>query len=83
MEKDIVIEQLRAQLKQSRSRMAAMEEEQAADTAPLEGLLSQLGELKVRNVTINTPSIVVQLSLCTDILIVSMFFFDLTAEVFF
>ena len=48
MEKDIVIEQLRAQLKQARSRIAAMEEEQAADTAPLEGLLSQLGELKVR-----------------------------------
>ena len=63
MEKDIVIEQLRAQLKQSRARMVAMEEEQAADTAPLEILLSQLGELKVRNVT--PPSIVVQLSLCT------------------
>ncbi|CAM9700671.1 unnamed protein product [Scytosiphon promiscuus] len=46
MEKDIVIEQLRAQLKQLRSRMAMMEEEQAADTAPLQGLLTQLGELK-------------------------------------
>ena len=57
MEKDIVIEQLRAQLKQARSRMAAMEEEQAADTAPLEGLLCQLGELKVRNVT--PPSLMV------------------------
>lgn len=48
MEKDIVIEQLRTQLKQLRSRMAVMEEEQAADTAPLQGLLNQLGELKVR-----------------------------------
>ncbi|CAM9160885.1 unnamed protein product [Hapterophycus canaliculatus] len=46
MEKDIVIEQLRTQLKQLRSRMAVMEEEQAADTAPLQGLLNQLGELK-------------------------------------
>lgn len=48
MEKDIVIEQLRTQLKQLRWRMAVMEEEQAADTAPLQGLLNQLGELKVR-----------------------------------
>lgn len=48
MEKDIVIEQLRTQLKQLRSRIAEMEEEQAVDTAPLEGLLTQLGELKVR-----------------------------------
>lgn len=48
MEKDIVIEQLRNQLKQLRSKVAVMEEEQAADTAPLQGLLSQLGELKVR-----------------------------------
>lgn len=48
MEKDIVIEQLRNQLKQLRSKMAAVEEEQAADTAPLQGLLNQLGELKVR-----------------------------------
>lgn len=48
MEKDIVIEQLRTQLKQLRSRIAVMEEDQAADTAPLQGLLNQLGELKVR-----------------------------------
>lgn len=48
MEKDIVIEQLRNQLKQLRSKLAVMEEEQAADTAPLQGLLNQLGELKVR-----------------------------------
>ena len=47
MEKDIVIEQLRSQLKQLRSKLAVMEEEQAADTAPLQGLLNQLGELKV------------------------------------
>ncbi|CAM9900942.1 unnamed protein product [Ectocarpus sp. 6 AP-2014] len=46
MEKDIVIEQLRSQLKQLRSRIAVMEEDQAADTAPLQGLLNQLGELK-------------------------------------
>ncbi|CAM9716415.1 unnamed protein product [Ectocarpus sp. 4 AP-2014] len=46
MEKDIVIEQLRTQLKQLRSRIAVMEEDQAADTAPLQGLLNQLGELK-------------------------------------
>lgn len=48
MEKDIVIEQLRTQLKQLRTRMSEMENEAAIDTAPLEGLLSQLGELKVR-----------------------------------
>lgn len=48
MEKDIVIEQLRTQVKQLRSRIAVLEEEQAADTAPLQGLLNQLGELKVR-----------------------------------
>ena len=47
MEKDIVIEQLRSQLKQLRSKLAVVEEEQAADTAPLQGLLNQLGELKV------------------------------------
>eukprot|EP00903_Cladosiphon_okamuranus_P014723 g13643.t1 len=46
MEKDIVIEQLRNQLKQLRSKLAVIEEEQAADTAPLQGLLNQLGELK-------------------------------------
>eukprot|EP00752_Nemacystus_decipiens_P010849 g9647.t1 len=46
MEKDIVIEQLRGQLKQLRSQLAVLEEEQAADTAPLQGLLNQLGELK-------------------------------------
>ncbi|CAN0536662.1 unnamed protein product, partial [Ectocarpus sp. 12 AP-2014] len=46
MEKDIVIEQLRTQLKQLRSRIAVMEEDQAAETAPLQGLLNQLGELK-------------------------------------
>lgn len=48
MEKDIVIEQLRTQLKQLRSRIAVMEEDQATDTAPLQELLNQLGELKVR-----------------------------------
>lgn len=48
MEKDIVIEQLRNEVKQLRSRLAVMEEDQAVDTAPLQGLLNQLGELKVR-----------------------------------
>lgn len=49
MEKDIVIQQLRNEVKQLRQRMAVMEEDQAADMAPLQGLLNQLGELKVRS----------------------------------
>lgn len=52
MEKDIVIEQLHVQLKQLKARMAAMEDDQAADTAPLQGLLTQLGEFKVRSLCI-------------------------------
>lgn len=43
-----MIEQLRTQMKQLRSRIAVMEEEQAVNAAPLQGLLNQLGELKVR-----------------------------------
>lgn len=48
VEKDILIGQLRTQLKQLRARISEMEDDAAVDTAPLEGLLTQLGEFKVR-----------------------------------
>lgn len=60
MEKDIVIEQLRGQLKQLRSKLAVMEEEQAADAAPLQGLLHQLGELKVRVSVVRWGSLLIR-----------------------